>query len=270
MANPIYVDLHVHTHFSPCGEPEATAEAMIRRAQEMGLAALGFADHCTPQPVPGSSFYAHQRPDIVDKLRDEIAQVNGSPDIEVWVGIEADYALAGPACLDATVRSKADHIICSSSHLNLQGAPQPAADTGEAWDVLLLRLAREAIVVPGILVWVHPFSVLLHPMPPILETATDDDLAELIALANAHEVALEINGSAARREPYRQATARFFRLARDMGARFTITADAHHPDDFVRLDQALAWATAMGLRDDDFLTLAELRERRRRKLGRGG
>ena len=62
MANDIYADFHVHTHFSPCARPEATAEALIHRAQEKGLVALGFADHITPYPVPACSFYEHQRP----------------------------------------------------------------------------------------------------------------------------------------------------------------------------------------------------------------
>lgn len=60
MTNPIYADFHIHTHLSPCGKPEATAEAMIRRAQEKGLAAIGFADHFTPDPIPGCPFYNHQ------------------------------------------------------------------------------------------------------------------------------------------------------------------------------------------------------------------
>ncbi len=61
MTNPIYADFHVHTHLSHCGQPEATAEAMIRRAQEKGLAAIGFTDHFTPDPIPGCPFYDHQR-----------------------------------------------------------------------------------------------------------------------------------------------------------------------------------------------------------------
>ena len=122
MANPIYADFHVHTHLSPCGKPQATAEAMLRRAQEKGLAALGFADHVTPDRIPGCSFYDRQRPHILADLRAEIAQVIDGTDLEILVGAEADYAIAGPGCLDAAVLAQADHVVCAASHFHLPTA----------------------------------------------------------------------------------------------------------------------------------------------------
>ena len=95
MINPIYVDLHVHTHFSPCGRPAATAEALIRRAQDKGIVALGFADHITPYPVPGCTFYTGQRSHLIADLRDEIAQVTHTADIKLLVGIEAKFPVSG-------------------------------------------------------------------------------------------------------------------------------------------------------------------------------
>ncbi len=56
MANPIYADFHVHTHLSLCGKPEATAEAMIRRAQEKGLARLALLTTLPPIPSPAVLF----------------------------------------------------------------------------------------------------------------------------------------------------------------------------------------------------------------------
>jgi len=267
MTNPIYADFHVHTHLSPCGKPQATAEAMIRRAQEKGLAAIGFADHFTPDPIPGCPFYDHQRLCILAGLRAEIAQVADRVDIEVLVGVEADYTIAGRACLNPAVLAQADHVICAASHFHLPAAPRPTSDGLRAKAELMHRLAREALLLPSVSVWAHPFGcsqVLL--LSPILETASDAEFAALIALANEREVAVEINGGAACRGDYRQATARFFCLAREMGARFTLTADAHHPGHFDRLDLALEWARTLGFRDEDFLTAQELRERQRGKV----
>jgi histidinol phosphatase-like PHP family hydrolase len=267
MRNPIYADFHVHTHLSPCGKPQATAEAMIWRALEKGLAAIGFADHFTPQPVPGCPFYARQRLHILADLRAEISRVKWEADIAVLVGVEADYTLAGRACLDAATLAQVDHVICGASHFHLPTAPRPASDDPRARAALIVRTAHEALTVPGVSVWAHPFDCSrVRPLVPILETIDDDDLALLIALANEHEVAIEINGGPARLEDYRLATARFYRLARKMGARFTITADAHHPDDLDRLDLALAWAHEMGLRDEHFLTTEELLVRQQRKM----
>jgi hypothetical protein len=61
---------------------------------------------------------------------------------------------------------------------------------------------------------------------------------------------------------------RFFLLARQMRARFTLTADAHHPDDFARLDLALEWARQAGFGDECFLTAQELLERQGKKASR--
>lgn len=260
MNHPVYADFHVHTHLSPCGKPEATAEALIRRAREKGVAAIGFADHFTPRPVPGCSFYDHQRLHILTALRAEIAQVTDRSGIEIRVGIEADYTLAGQACLDENTLAQVDHVVCAASHFHLPAAPQPVDDTPRAKADLMLRMAREALAMRGVSIWAHPFDCQrMRPLVPILQAARQDALAELIALANEHAIAIEVNGGPALHEDYRRATASFFALARDMGARFTVTADAHHPDDLERLDLALAWAREMGIRDRDLLSVDELR-----------
>jgi histidinol phosphatase-like PHP family hydrolase len=266
MPNPVYADFHVHTHLSPCGKPQATAEAMLRRAQEKELAAIGFADHVTPDPIPGCPFYDRQRPRILADLRAEIAQVVDRADLEILVGLEADYTIAGRACLNPAVVAQADHVVCAASHFHLPTALQPASDGPRARAALMLRLAREALDIPGVSIWAHPFHCRrVRPLPPILETIGEAKLAALIALANEREVAIEISGAAAQDEGYRQATARFFCLACEMGARFTLTADAHSPDVLDRLDLALEWARGLGFRERDLLTAQELRERHKKK-----
>jgi histidinol phosphatase-like PHP family hydrolase len=105
----------------------------------------------------------------------------------------------------------------------------------------------------------------MRPLEPILATVTEDEFSALIELANTRQIAIEVNGGPIQRADYRQATAPFLRLAHEMGARFTITADAHHPADFDRLDLARSWAQELGLRSRDLLTAEELVERQRSK-----
>ncbi len=276
MSIPIYADFHVHTHLSPCGKPDATVSALLRRAQEKGIAAIGFADHITPEPVPGCGFYDNQRIHVLNVLRAELEAVADAiaPEtatIDVLVGIEADYTLAGEAFLDDEVFAQTDHIIGAASHFHLPAAPVPEQDTLRAKADLMLRMAREMLVQRGVSVWAHPFDCSrMRPLSPILATISEEEFAALIDLANEREVALEINGGAGQHAPYREATASFFLMARDLGARFTLTADAHHPDDFTRLDLAYDWARKMGFRDADFLTVNELRDRQQRKLQDAG
>jgi histidinol phosphatase-like PHP family hydrolase len=262
MTCPWYADFHVHTHYSPCGKPQATAEAMIRRAGEMGLAAIGFADHVTPETVPGCSFYDGQRPRLVRELRAELDGLGTSLGMEVLVGVEADYTLAGRACLDIELLSLVDYVVCGASHFHLAGAPQPVEDTPIAKGALMVQLAHEALTVPGMSIWAHPFDCSqMRPLAPILDTVSDDTLVSLIDLAAVQGVAIEINGGAGLHKEYRRAMRRFYGLAREKGARFTVTADAHHPDHFERLDLALRWARKMGVSDRELLTVQELRDR---------
>ncbi len=263
MLNPIYADFHVHTRYSPCGHRQATLTAMIERAREKSLVALGFADHVTPRPIPGCGFYDGQQPDVLRRQRAALAAMVLPSDLEILVGVEADYTLAGGECVNAEILALVDHVICSASHFHLPAAPRPAADTPQAKAELMVRMVREMLVVPGVTVWAHPFDCgAMQPLAPIMAEIEVRTQAELIALANTQGVAVEINGGAGQDAAYREATDRFFKLAREMGARFSLTADAHHPDDFERLDLALDWARSMGFRDDDFLTAAEVRQRR--------
>jgi histidinol phosphatase-like PHP family hydrolase len=256
----IYADFHVHTHISPCGTTEATAKALIHRAEEKGFAAIGFADHFTPQPVPGCAFYDSQRIDVLTKLREELANMAPSPALDVLVGVEADYTLAGGACLDEEALRECDHIIGAASHFHLPAAPAPVEDTPAAKADLIIHEAREMLALPGITVWAHPFDCSsMRPLAPIMAEISIDTLALLIASANQHKVAVEINGGAGLSEEYREVTVPFFQMAREMGARFTLTSDAHHPDSLDRLDLALDWAATMGFCVQDFLPADELR-----------
>lgn len=266
--NPIYADFHVHTCYSPCGHRDATIAAMVARAQAKGLAALGFADHVTPAPVPGCGFYDGQQIEVLTTMRPEVDELVAavSPGLDLLVGLEADYTLAGADCLDAALIAFVDHVVCSASHFHLPAAPVPAADTPRAKATLMVDLAREMLMLNGVAVWAHPFDCkVMRPLAPIMAEIDTQTRAELIDLANAQEVAIEFNGGPGQDPAYRAATSDFFSLAREMGARFTVTADAHHPDDFERLDIAWEWARALGIGDAAFLTADELRARHRRK-----
>ncbi|MEG1798999.1 MAG: PHP domain-containing protein, partial [Synergistaceae bacterium] len=55
MLRPFWVDLHLHTALSPCGELEMGAPDIVARANEVGLDIIGIADHNTCENFPGVS-----------------------------------------------------------------------------------------------------------------------------------------------------------------------------------------------------------------------
>jgi histidinol phosphatase-like PHP family hydrolase len=230
---------------------------------------LGLADHVTPAPVSGCGFYDGQQVDVLVEERAVVDALIGEGDasgLELLVGVEADYTLARGDCLDATMVDLVDHVICSASHFHLPAAPVPENGTPRAKAKLMVDLAREMLWMEGVAVWAHPFDCsAMRPLAPIMAEIDAATQTALIELANRRDVAIEINGGPGQDPAYRAATSGFFSLAREMASRFTITADAHHPDDFERLDIALDWARDLGIDDASFLTSEELQARHRRK-----
>lgn len=266
MRKDYYADYHVHTHLSPCGKPEATAAAMIAAAEDKGIIALGFADHFMPEPNPACSFYDGQQLHILDALRAEVHRA-GEHNVELLFGVEADYTVAGEAFLDEAVLAQTTHIIGAASHFHLPGAPAPESDTPAAKARLQIAMVQGLLAQRGVSVWAHPFECgKMRPLAPILAEIPADTLTAFIETAIAKQIFIEINGGAGLQAEYRSAIQPFMQQAREMGARFTLTADAHHPDDFVRLDAALDWAMAMGFTPVDFVTVPELRETQQRRL----
>ena len=257
-----YADFHVHTRYSPCGKPEATVAAMVAVAQAKGLAALGFADHVTPRPIPGCSFYDGQQIEVLTDQRATIDALPNPADLDVLMGVEADYTLAGEGCLSDAILALVDHVICSASHFHLPAAPVPATDAPADKARLMVEMAEGMLRVGGVDVWAHPFDCSkMRPLAPTMAHIDEPTQARLIALARDREIAIEINGGPAQDAAYREATRDFFGLARELGARFTVTADAHHPDDFERLDLALGWASEMSIGEPELLTVGEFRAR---------
>lgn len=52
MLKPYWVDLHIHTVLSPCGELEMGAPEIVRQAREAGVDVIGVADHNTCENFP--------------------------------------------------------------------------------------------------------------------------------------------------------------------------------------------------------------------------
>ncbi|MCC8057008.1 PHP domain-containing protein [Cloacibacillus sp.] len=53
MLKPFWVDLHIHTLLSPCGELEMGAPEIVEQAREAKLDIIGIADHNTCENYPG-------------------------------------------------------------------------------------------------------------------------------------------------------------------------------------------------------------------------
>jgi PHP family Zn ribbon phosphoesterase len=65
LLRPYWVDLHIHTALSPCGELEMGAPDIAMRAREAGIDIIGISDHNTCENYPGVSEAAGGNPAVM-------------------------------------------------------------------------------------------------------------------------------------------------------------------------------------------------------------
>lgn len=74
MLRPFWVDLHVHTLLSPCGELEMGAPEIAEKAREAGLDIIGIADHNSCENFPGVSEAAKGNPVVLPCIETQSAE----------------------------------------------------------------------------------------------------------------------------------------------------------------------------------------------------
>lgn len=194
-------DLHMHTRES---DGRATLEEMAAAARERGYAYIAITDHSKALAMANG----------LDEKRAvafaaEVRKFNASgPGIHVLSGLECDILRDGRMDLAEDALLELDFVIASvHSYMNLEPA--------EMTDRLLRAMENPAVKALG-----HPTGrVLLHRDAYAYEFET------VAKEAARRGVWLEINASPERLDLH----AALIRRARELGCRFVISTDAHHP-----------------------------------------
>ena len=231
-------DLHVHTNLSPCAVRDSTVLANLEAARECGLETLGISNHFWDAEIPGADgWYQPLDVDLLMKIRDEIAALGDDLGVRILVGAEVEAP--GFLALSAKNAAKFDYILVSSSHLHHPDLMEGLrAETPE--DVRLILVERffktvaEAadLGVPASVA--HPFHPLGHSTEVEAEAVngiTDRMLAEVLSFAAKRGVGIEAHLPTMRGADGSVAahSARFLRIAREVGCRFTLGSDSHNP-----------------------------------------
>jgi histidinol-phosphatase (PHP family) len=260
----LLVDYHVHT--SLCGHAVGDPEDYLRRAIELGLSEIGFADH---MPIPGRrdpriSMAVDDLPRyaaMVHELRDSVSG------IRVRLGIEMDYL---PGAMDGILAAAApfafDYVYGSVHYIDEFGfsdSRNAAGYRGRDRDLLYTRyfeLFREAVESGVFDVMAHPDIIKKHGLNTTLPLdGFYSDAADALARAG---VAIEINTSGLRRpavEAYPSLP--FLRACAARGVPVTLGSDAHSPH-HVGLD----FDRALGLLERAGITEIATFEGRRRTM----
>jgi len=195
-------DLHMHTTAT---DGRATLEEMAEAARAMGYEYLAITDHSKALSMANGLDEAR-----VVEFAKHVRQINehGDLGIRVFSGLECDIMRSGEMDLSEDALSELDLVIGSvHSHMNIESA--------EMTDRLLRALESPNLRIMG-----HPTGRRL-----LERESFPFEADRVFAAAAESRVALEINGSPERLDLNGQMA----RMAKNQGARFTISTDAHHP-----------------------------------------
>jgi len=254
-------DVHVHTNLSSCShDPAMDAAAVIRRAAELGLTTVGFANHMWDAAVPGASdWYAPQDVNHVLSIREQVpADTRG---VRVLVGCETEYCGGGKFGISPAAADRLDYVLIPHSHFHMKGFTVPAA-LREPRDVAAELVRRfDDVVASGLATGVaHPFLTLgfEEQLDEILALIGDEQFAGCFGRAAEANVSVEIHtgmfpalGRGKERCHCEETFLRVLSLARQAGCRFHFTSDAHRLADLDLTPKLAPYADRLGITPED-------------------
>lgn len=247
------IDYHIHT--TRCGHAKGNMKDYVKRARELSLHEIGFADH-----LP---LITKQDPSLtmsIDQLDEYVQSIeslkNEFPDISIKTGIEADYL---PGLEEETARLlnayDFDYVIGSIHFIDGWGFDDSRYIEGyKDWDIYELyahyfRLVKGAAESSLFDIIGHMDLIKKYNFKP------NKDIAPLLeettrAIKNAG-VCVEIN-TAGLRKPVGEIypSLEILKICFNAGIPITLGSDAHAPEQVgMDFDQALSYAKQAGYRE---------------------
>lgn len=222
-------DLHSHTTYS---DGAGTVREVAMEALRLGRRYLAITDHL-------DAWVKSHTIETIRRQAKEIAEVNEQLDgrLTILQGVEVDIRRDGTLALTDEIVEAVDLIIVS---IHQQHGLGPQAMTE--------RVVR-ALQHPAVNIFGHPTGRRIGARP-----AAEFDLETVFGVARQNNVILEVNSSASRLDLKDD----HLRLAREMGCRFSIATDSHHPRHLARLDLGVGTAQRGWLTPDEVVNTLEL------------
>ncbi len=238
-------DLHTHTHYSFDGSPEATHDAMCRRALEVGLTDLAFTDHCDINGDVEGIYDVYRANEAFAAMQAVKEAYRGR--LNIICGIELGNATQYPAEAAAVLAAHPYDYVIGSLH-NLRDVPDfcmlkydmmtdrhihrlfdRALDENIEMIEDFTPGGRSPFTTVGHITYIHRYVTLAGKnldFKPHYEK-----LAHLWRTIIAHDVALELNVSTLWKGlGIAMPTLELLKFYRDCGGRLiTVGSDAHAP-----------------------------------------
>lgn len=229
-------DFHIHTNLSLCAAETVTAEHYINKAKDLGLNKIGFANHMWDeniQPFLNRSYKIQTVPYNME-LKDELKTLD-KKGIKIYFGAEAEFHPVYGVALTEKNAEKFDYIIVSNSHTHMtmdKSLYEPYEKHAEFMIDAYKKILASSVS-KYILSIAHPFDAVCCPYDRqiLYKLISDDVYKELFSATAQKGIAVEINTSCFNgitKENFEQFGAiRMFRIAREMGCKFTFGSDSH-------------------------------------------
>lgn len=255
-------DFHIHTERSLCAHRDAFAKDYIKKAKEIGLKKIGFADHFWDEAYKPLDyfFYEPQNYAHVSTILDEIKSAD-TEGIEVFFGCEAEYSHEHGVGITEECAEKFDFIVVPNSHTH----KTMSAEFSRSYDAhvdFMIRAYYNIINSPVskyILAMAHPFAAVACPYDNnILKRMISDDTHKRLFDATAEKgIAVEINTSGFTKKSYEEILQaeeiRMFKIAKECGCKFTFGSDSHnvhaYNSDYIKT--CGVFADILGLKEED-------------------
>jgi len=258
-------DLHVHTYLSACcgDKDRQTPSAILSLAEDMGVNTIGFADHVWANPsLSPSDFYRSQDEGQIAKLRADLSTI--STTTRVLVGCEAEMIAPGKFGITPQFAETLDFVLLACSHFHMnEFVAQPQSHAPRDIATHMLEFLRSGVSSGLATSIAHPLLPLgyLDQLDSAVDTISDAEFLDVFGVAVEHGVALEITTGFLPSQPENafsvETPIRFLSLAKQAGCKFTLGSDAHNPEAQKRLPELAAITKAVGVTEQDILSLPE-------------
>ena len=229
-------DFHIHSHFSSCANESAAVGHYVNKARELGLTKIGFADHMWDAAISGANgWYKNQNFEHILQLKKEIAAVD-TDGLKIYFGCETEYDLTNKGvAISQEVAKQLDFLLVPNSHTHITMPKdyytpyQKHADfmVEAFYDIVNSNVSKFITAIA------HPFFAVGCPYDnrALFELISDARFEDMFKIAKEKDIALEINlGCYKNRklaEIYADPSLRMYRIAKDVGCKFTIGSDSH-------------------------------------------
>ena len=221
----INYDFHIHTNY--CGHAGGmTVEAIVRRAEEMGLSRIAITDH----------IFSPDDHKIIEQIRSDVKAVQPKIDISIGAEVDVDSADSDGRLVTADLEGL-DYIIAGLHYVPTVGHyPRVHEDRRldeetflEVWENSLLGVVSN----PAIDTLAHPGRMLAACMD--LDIYFEHGLCvfeKAAQLSAKNNIAWELNELTGYRlsSHWQQQWYRIYEVALDAGVKIIYGSDAHTPD----------------------------------------